>query len=259
MAVTDPTTAYFDESRVDGAHPFPVVAGFCNTYDVWEVFEKKWKEVAGHIPARDQKKYLRIRSSENWSSGDERRYKDSLTLAGVMRDFTLWPIFTTIERAYFQPVFDAIAKAGIDAVRDHPLVSSAYSVCSFMCCELLDNMAAQRRFNSEWTPIKVVFDKGNADERWLDAGYRGYYSQKRNTYLKQTPIFGDDDDLIPLRAADAYAWLLSRKYNQNDELEQLRIIHDSRQDVGRQELVITSERARSIMESLGLRMSVPAI
>jgi len=244
MSAIDYFTTYFDETRVDDGSPFPVVAGFCNTYDVWEFFEKKWKEASKHIPDHVVKKYFRYRPSLQNSPEDEQRYKDSLILSQIMRDFTLWPIHVSIEKEFFQPTFDKVDK------RAHPLLSGAYAVCSFVCCELLDGLATEQRFKREHGPIKVVFDKGNADERWLEKGYKEYYSEKQNTYLKKKPLFEDDEDLIPLRAADAYAWLLGRKYNHGEELEQLQIIHDPHYVYHRQEMIITADRARKILSTM---------
>lgn len=244
MSSVDYFSAYFDETRIDDDSPFPVVAGFCNTFDVWEFLEKKWKEASAHIPKHEVKKYFRYRHSNNQTAEDEKRYRDSLILAEVMRDFTLWPIHVSIEKKFFQSTFDTVDKSA------NPLLSGAYAVCAFGCCELLDGLAIRHQFKREHGEIKVVFDKGHGDERWLEKGYKQYYAQKQNTYLKKTPIFEDDDDLIPLRAADAYAWLLGRKYNLNEELEQLQIIHDPRHQFGRQELVITSERAKQILGTM---------
>ena len=36
MTVVHPSTAYFDESRLDSSANFPVVAGFWNPLDVWD-------------------------------------------------------------------------------------------------------------------------------------------------------------------------------------------------------------------------------
>jgi hypothetical protein len=242
MSVSDYFIAYFDETRVDDDSPFPVVAGFCNPYDVWEFLEKKWKEASANIPEREVKKYFRYRPSDNHTLEDERRYRDSLILAKVIRDFTLWPIHVSIEKQFFQPTIDSVDKSS------NPLLRSAYTVCSFYCCELLDDLAIQHKFKREHGLIKVVFDKGHADARWLEKGYKQYYSQKQNTYLKKTPLFEDDEDLIPLRAADAYAWLLGRKYNLGEELEQLNIIHNKHNVYHRRELVITREKASKILE-----------
>jgi hypothetical protein len=114
---------------------------------------------------------------------------------------------------------------------------------------LLDKLAL-KALRRELTPIKVVFDKGNANERWLEKGYCTYYSQKPDTRLKTSPVFEDDQDLIPLRAADAYAWLLGRKYNEQEELEQLRIIHDPLLQFERQEAVLTAERAKQLLRMI---------
>ena len=214
-----------------------VVAGFCNTFDVWVAFERKWKEATKHIPDEKVKKYFRYRPSEFNSPENQRRYRDALVLAEVLRDFTLWPIHTSLEIECFKPIFDECDKSSF------PLISCAYSVCSFGCCELLDDVAAKIRLRSQNSPIKVVFDYGNANQRWLDKGYRAYYGQKPDTHLKRIPSFEDDEELIPLKAADAYAWLLGRKYNEGEELEQLKIIHDPRHSIP-MELKITSELAK---------------
>ena len=237
------STAYFDESRVDQSHKFAVVAGFFNTSDMWEVFEKKWKTAAKDIPDSEIKKYFRHRPSVRESELDKKRYRDSLILAQVMRDYALWPISVILEREKFQPYFDALK--GQEKLA--PLLSSAYTVCSFSCCVLLDEMARKRKVRHEWTPVKVVFDKGNPDEHWLEKGYESYFASHSETYLKRASVFEYDDDLIPLKAADSYAWLLARKYNEHEELEALKVLRETGHGVWI-EREITGEKAAEILK-----------
>ncbi len=241
--MADLSTAYFDESRVDQSHKFPVVAGFFNTTEWWEVFERKWKAV--DIPDDKIKKYFRHRPSNHHSQQDEQRYKDSLILAEVMRDYAFWPLYATIDRELFQPVFDIIS----EHKRGAPLISDAYTMCAFACCELLDDMAERGDVRKAWTPVKVVFHKGNESQSWLERGYNAYYASKDNTHLRETCIFERDVDLIPLRAADAYAWLLARYYNQNEELEALKVLHEPGRGI-KMGLELTGGQAKQILERI---------
>src|SRR5271166_6071357 len=60
MVSPELSAAYFDESRIEGSHPFPVVAGFWNPVDIWMIFERKFKaETVDKPKGLSLKKYLR--------------------------------------------------------------------------------------------------------------------------------------------------------------------------------------------------------
>jgi len=219
------STAYFDESRVDASHKFAVVAGFFNTTDMWIEFEKRWKDAAQHISESDIKKHLRYRPSTAQVNPEyeEQRLSDSIILAKVIRDFAFWPVSVILEREKFESLFAKLEGCAGSA----QLVSSAYAICSFGCCELLDELASHNQIRKEWTPIKVVFDEGNQPGRIpFERGYKAYYGTKAGSCLKKTAVFEDRDDIIPLKAADTYAWLLSRYKNKNEELPALQALRE---------------------------------
>jgi hypothetical protein len=189
MVPVELSAAYFDESRTN--EEFPVVAGFWNPINVWMHCESHLQRALREKPANlSAKKYVRDNPS---------------LFAKILTVFELRPIFATLERKSFEPLFAAQGDGRV-------LFSNAYSSCAYMCCELLDWHAIQSNMR---TPIKVVFDDGTEAKHKiaLERGYRKYYADKPDSRLSKVPLFEDDEQTLPLLAADLYAWLLSRKYN----------------------------------------------
>jgi hypothetical protein len=189
MVPVELSAAYFDESRTNEA--FPVVAGFWNPIDVWIHCEEYLTRALRDKPANlSAKKYVRA---------------NSLTFAKILTVFASRPIFTTLERRVFAPLFAANGDGEL-------LFSNAYAACSYTCCEMLDIHAAEHGIHN---PIKVVFDDGTEvkHKMALERGYKKHYADKPDSRLSKTPLFQDDEETLPLLAADLYAWLLSRKYN----------------------------------------------
>jgi hypothetical protein len=222
MAVIEPSSAYFDESRINDR--FPVVAGFWNPIDVWVICEEQLsRELRAKPEKLAAKKYVR---------------NNSLKFAKVLSSFTLLPIYATVESDFFRDIWEA--KGNGDR-----LFSSAYTQCSFSCCEMLDGRALQKGWKG---PIKIVFDDGAEGKTYWDRGYRKYYASKPDSLLSKTPLFQDDKETLPILGADLYAWLLSRKYNailEGEEAEALSLLHY------RQPLAIELSKER-MLRAMGL-------
>jgi hypothetical protein len=210
------SAAYFDETRVDGSHRFPVVAGFWSSLEKWTMFEEEWVKAFPRIP----KKHGRARSKQP----DAQRYADALAMAKLIREFAVLSVYVTIEKRAFQYLEGRFLKNIKKS--DAPHLSTLYAVCTFFCCEVLDSFFkfAMEEDKSLRVPIKVVFDDGNEYKDWLDRGYRARYSNNLETYLAKVPLFEDDETLPPLRAADLYAWLLGRYFNERQETKALKIL-----------------------------------
>jgi hypothetical protein len=204
MATIELSSAYFDESRLNGS--FPVVAGFWSPINVWLYCDELLKRALRDKPERlAAKKYVR---------------EHSLQFAKLLTVLDLLPIFATLERKAFAPIFDSKGSGKL-------LFSNAYTSCAYSCCQLLDLHGLELAWRK---PIKVVFDDGAEDKISLERGYRKYYASKTDSLLSKTPLFQDDEGTLPLLAADLYAWLLSKKYNSDisgEEAQALNVLHFS--------------------------------
>jgi hypothetical protein len=205
MTVIAPSSAYFDESRID--ENFPVVAGFWNPVDLWIVCEEQLQRGLRNKPENiSAKKYVR---------------GNCLQFAKIISTFTLYPICTTIERAAAGHLWE-FKGMGEDRF------ANAYANCAWACCEMLDNHGIAQGWKK---PIKVVFDDGAPGKIYLDRGYRDYYAKKEYSLLSKVPLFEDDEEVLPILTADLYAWLLARHYNAmlvGEEIEALNLIHQGR-------------------------------
>jgi hypothetical protein len=190
MVALEASRAYFDESRID--EQFPVVAGFWASIEKWENCEREISEALLDKPlhVKKAKKYLR---------------GYPLKFANILNRHNLLPVYSTVERSFFGDIWELQGDGDIQ-------YADPYTTCAFNCCQMLDILAQQRKWQP---PTRIVFDDNEGDPRWanLDLGYRDYIAGHPNSLLSKTASFEDDEDTLPLLAADFYAWLLSRKFN----------------------------------------------
>lgn len=187
-------SAYFDESGVDPAHQFAIVAGFVASTDMWCEFDRRWQEFMRNKPTElHWKKYIQ---------------RNCVSFAKLARTFSIKAINVTLRQSNLQRF---PPRNGSDRISHMVnLFSSPYAVCSFICCGLLDEWANQEHLEG---PVKVVFDAGSSEEAYFRRGYEEAFTSKKNTLLSRVPIFEDDNTVLPLQAAHLYAWLLFKTNN----------------------------------------------
>ncbi len=122
-----------------------------------------------------------------------------------------------------------------------------YPTCSYMCCEKLDKRLGEMKLR---VPAKVIFDKGTEHASLLDRGYRKFYAQKNPTYLEPSAGFDDAEFIMPLLAADLYAWLMAKERNEpskpaEDEVNRALVEIHKIPPLG---TIVTWEAIRRIME-----------
>ena|SRR5437868_91011 len=148
MAIYSDHTAYFDESRIDGSHPFPVMAGFWADINIWEMFDA---ELRKHLSTNKPKNQLAKKFLQ----------QNPVLYAEMFRKYGLQPIYGVIEKS----VIDAIQ----DKSKTTPFFYSAYTNCAYLCCELLDKHALEIRVQN---PIKVICDSGSEHQYLFDRAYK---------------------------------------------------------------------------------------
>jgi len=203
MTTLPETSAYFDESRMQSN--FPIVAGFWNSIDLWMVCEEHLQRALRDKPeGLEAKKYVR---------------DNSLHFAKILSAFTLLPVFATIERDVWGKRLWDVKGAG------NPAFANAYASCCYSCCVMLDLRGKEKGWRK---PLPVVFDDGAEGKHYWERGYRKYIKENPSSVLDETPHFAKDEIAKPLLAADLYAWLLSRDYNEGltgEEREALALLH----------------------------------
>jgi len=216
-------TAYFDESRTDDRQPVTVVAGFVASFDMWEPFNRKWAALL----KKNGWNNLHMKTFYNGLSRQERMKHDKslVKFAELARDYTLVPISSVTDNRIGRGWVARKKKPDIHAA-SFP-IGSPYELCSWRCCELLNDWAIGIKLRKENIPIKVVFDAGNVNRHYLEKGYCDYYSQKSGTYLAKFALFDDAETVLPLQAADLYAWELGRHIVNPLEVRESHLILDT--------------------------------
>ena len=244
MANTNQMTSYFDESCVDGRDRYAVIAGFLATTDIWQLFEPKYAELLGKVPPGiSDKRYGRAKLGM-----DEQRIQHAREVATLAASMSLRAIVTVLDTEAFRPVFLRFAKARDASI----LLSNAYSTCAFYCCELIDAWAERDGINNA-VPIKTIFDEGAPHWDQFNRGYRKYYGHKvETTHLDPIPIPQSDETVLQLKAADQFAWFISRNWNLGEQGEILEIFQqqlDGSTSFG----VLSDSHAEEILRRLDLQ------
>jgi uncharacterized protein DUF3800 len=209
MAAPEVSSAYFDESRVDGSSPFPVVAGFWSPVELWVICERRFRTQLKKKPkAMKAKAYVRAHP---------------VRFAKIIKTFALVPFYATLEHSYFESTFHR----GRD--RSTPWFSNAYTVCASACFIMLNEVA--HKGTGINAPIKVVCDDGAPNKVHFERTYRAFIGSGKANRLSATPNFATEEEALPLLAADLYTWLVSRVLNheklKGKEVQALKIIESA--------------------------------
>jgi len=197
--------AYLDDSgRASG--PTYVIAGFLGSAKTWLGFSQKWKELLDgcEVDYFKTKEAMNPRTYENHRSqyyGWPREDIDELIACLTEGICTLVPfrIRITVPNAGYEKTF----KGKIGPEADFPYMLAHASA-----------MLESTRFLTAHgfrEPIDFIFD--SASEREQHAVIQAWHFWKRNEWMKERqalmgnpPVFRDDKRVLPLQAADFYAW-----------------------------------------------------
>jgi hypothetical protein len=206
MQYESPSThaVYVDESAGSGQGKILLLSACIQTYPVWAQFSDDWHQVLQTPPAINAFHVRQARKREGdfvaWKSLDLDLKIIALTEVIVRHDprvFTCW----ISEEDY------------AETIRAHgpPDVQHAYFTC-FLA--IIMKVAEYQVWRGITTPADFIFDEKG------DIGYEAllWYSEIRDTFPKEikrvlgsTPVFRDDEEVLPLQAADLIAWRKRRR------------------------------------------------
>jgi hypothetical protein len=200
-----PLQAVIDESGVEGTTPVFAFAGFLGQAERWAEFSDEWQRWADARPAI---RYLKMNEAAKLK-GEFRRWSSDARdakLEGFIEIIRRFP-----ERAIYATLDTAALRARPDFTEN--LLGSGYwgmffSVLAGVCYEILE----AKTFPVG--PFEIIFDDHPIFRPRITLWYPYIRTNLIETYdaelakvLPPHPIFKDDQEFLPLQAADVIAWL----------------------------------------------------
>lgn len=201
-------SAYFDESRTDKGHPFPVVSGFLSSIEAWKMFERRWEKFLHEQGIHDGFHMVDFIAGKekfvDWKGDYCRKERLLHGLIAIIEKHVDLLITMSADSAAYEKFYAQLRNSS------RGLLSSPYALCGFVACGLLDEWAISRGIKD---PIVVTFDAGNNHRHDFEKGYALFWKQKKSTCLRRTVAFASDVEVTPLQSADLLAWTVARTLN----------------------------------------------
>ena len=182
--------AYIDDSVTD--REVLVLAGLLATVERWEAFSVEWQERLDHAP------WSVFKMSEVWDRGGD-----------ISLEHAKWHYFTTRDHAQggicmtvpLAPLAAAAAKYGL-------VGTAAANPYTWGIKGIINGLAKSQL---EWglsEPVDFIFDERGEERMVRDVWdhYLANVSDDVRALTGRKPIFEDDEKVLPLQAADMWAW-----------------------------------------------------
>lgn len=200
---------FVDESGSGGgatAGSVYVLAGFVSTAPLWEEFSVEWERICAHKPKTPNfhmKKAIRLKEY-GWSEAErDKRIGELVTLICGKAKYR-------IDAVLSKPNYEQVVRGKIPQEIDDPYFILFYSVILAMA-EVMDLLSVDGT-------VDFIFDQQNVLVEQRCVGWygwiKGHVASKIRRRLGSTPIFRDDNVMLPLKAADLFAWYVRRHLNQ---------------------------------------------
>jgi hypothetical protein len=181
------------------------MAGYFNRADAWARFSEVFDEERRAEPPI---KYLKMTEAHNlrgqfdgWSK--TKRDEKLAGLARVIRHFEPFSFQFSINREQFYQIVRPASPYGLG----DPYFTACFGIVSGLA-----RFAALQRAK---TPIEFIFDRQDSASDNVDLFFDFLLAQlprASRRLISGKPIFRDDQELLPLQAADMLAWHLRREY-----------------------------------------------
>lgn len=179
-----------------------VLAGFLSTAEMWEKFSDEWEKFSEEPPKTPDlhmKDAYRMKGSCGWKDETERDKK----INGFV-DLIKAHAMYRVESILAWPIYDKVVKGRVPESIDNPYFLLFFHV-------ILSVIAFMDRAGLDGT-VDFVFDEQGP----IGTVALGWYQFIKDSVpslgsrLGSTPIFRDDSHVLPLKAADLYAWQIMR-------------------------------------------------
>ncbi len=208
-------TAFLDESGSAEDGKDLVLAGYCQRASVWTAFSDEWQAVLDaapiiphfHMHEAESKKGVFL----GWDQDAIRRKVSDL--ADVIVKHELWSVECRISVAAFNRILKPVAPFDLQ---------NPYFYLFSGVIEALAQLHIQDGVES---PVDVVMDQHEASPYviGLYPVLKMYMAPERAAMLGDSPIFRDDQKVLPLQAADLLAWHIRRAGEKRNARERRRV------------------------------------
>lgn len=208
-------TAYFDDSYNNpGGGPY-VLAGFVSTGEKWEEFSKDWGNLLpryGVLKPKTDRYHFKM----NEMAANRERMARVPAFQRVVEEHSLMAICCCINRNDLAAAMDRIQIPSVnfewgDFTNDF--------LFTFRC--LMDMFHNRRNVSNEvlgdGVPVQFIFDNQMGEEPIVKAFWDAYQRSRRPEVRRlyaEKPRFEDDEDFLPLQAADMWAWWVRKAYSE---------------------------------------------
>jgi hypothetical protein len=183
------------------------LAGFISPAADWKLFSDEWEEVCNcdpKTPDFHMAEAYRIKGKYRWKDEDQR--DDKLTkLVSVLRHHAGYRVDSVLKREHYEQ----FVRGKLPPMIDDPYFICFYNVV-LSACHLLNKIQAVGTV--DW-----IFDEqGKIGREAVEWYYwvREHAPPKVRARLGVTPTFRDDNEILPLKAADMFAWQIRRHLNE---------------------------------------------
>lgn len=187
---------WLDDSGKDGVSPVFVLAGYMSSVDLWVDFADKWEAELCRVPALG-----RLKAAEafglreefmRWNAAD--RDARLMKFVPIIRQFSNSGIAFVVDH---NP-FNEIIKMAEDAPFFTPQALSYFLALTSMLSLFKDTVGNR-------DSIDIVFDRDVVGRRFAEAAYTELFTRApdlASLLARREPRFEDDEDFMPLQAAD---------------------------------------------------------
>lgn len=204
--------AYIDDSRDDEGGTY-VLAGYIAPVENWASFSSEWE---GLLPLATQNKKGVHRFKMSAMTG---RMKDVPIFHSVIMKHVEMAVACTVNMHMLRAVVDRLVVSanypnwGEFELAIDPTKSKWRDPFFFAFRALMDGfhsqMAAKSPFIPFTEPVDFIFDREQANELFVRSIWQDYLdhrSDEHRSLYGRTPQFEDDEEFLPLQAADYRAW-----------------------------------------------------
>lgn len=187
--------AYVDESGAGDPRVF-VLAGYVAPAENWAKFSDDWREMLGMRPSLDCFKMVEMARSDERLKRAEWFYRiiERHVTAAVSCAIDVGGLVRAVDSFHWPPNI-----VGIEQLKNPYL---------FGFKAIIDKLAQYQRLMKIEEPIDFIFDEKSEKSKTLQ-GYDGiklFSAPEFRSLMGSMPIYRDDKQVLPLQAADLYAW-----------------------------------------------------
>jgi hypothetical protein len=200
--------AFIDDSfEEDGVF---VLGGYISTAEAWAAFSKEWEKL---LPLGTLNKHRRYHFKMREMAREPARIARVPLFLKVIEDHALVYVSAKINIAELRSARSRIVVPNINI--DWGVFANPYFV-AFRC--LMDNLHASRPRMGHVLPLSDKIDfyfDNRTDKKAIVTMWDDYVARRRDEvrrYFGANPRFEDDEEFLPLQAADFWAWWVRKWY-----------------------------------------------